>query len=113
MSENESTPPVVCTVSADAVRERSDRLKTTLANRYQTVHEHSDGYTIVFDGIDESLSAVATFVSNELECCSFAEYEIAVAPPYEQTHLTITGPEGTKAMFRDGLLALLEGQQAE
>jgi hypothetical protein len=112
MNENESTPPVVCTVSVDEVRERSDRLRTRLANRYQDAHEHSDGYTVVFDGTDESLSAVATFVANELECCSFAEYEIAVAPPYEQTRLTITGPDGTKAMFREGLLALLEGQQA-
>ena len=48
----------------------------------------------------------------ELQCCAFAEYEITVAPPYEETVLTITGPDGTRQMFHDGLVNRLEAETA-
>jgi hypothetical protein len=64
---------------------------------------------VYFEGTDEVLMAVAEFTSNELECCSFAEYSIEVSPPYEETRFTVTGPEGAKELLGEGLIEELEG----
>lgn len=110
MSENGSNPPIACTLTAEQEAERSERVRSVLAASYKETTERDDGYTVLFEGSDESLSAVATFVSNERRCCSFAEYSIHVSPPYEETRLTITGPDGTKEVF-EGLIDQLEAEQ--
>lgn len=53
---------------------------------------------------DRSLS------SHQTNWCAvrFPEYEITVSPPYEETMLSITGPDGTLQMFREGLIERLE-----
>ncbi|MDZ7730716.1 MAG: hypothetical protein U5K37_07035 [Natrialbaceae archaeon] len=63
-----------------------------------------------FEGTDDALQAAARFTSNELRCCAFAEYTLSVSPPYDETMLTITGPEGTRELFRDGLVERLESR---
>ena len=109
MCERDATPPTECTISDERRAERAERVRSTLAASYEDAIERDGGYTLVFDGDDESLAAVATFVSNERQCCSFAEYAIDVSPPYEETRLTITGPDGTKALF-DGLFEHLNAE---
>lgn len=99
MSENEPTPTVACTLTEEQEERRSEQVLSVLASTYEGTEERSDGYIFLFDGTDESLSAVATFVANEQQCCSFADYTITVSPPYEKTRLTVTGPDGTKATF--------------
>ena len=101
MRENDSTPTVECTIADDRRTERAERVRSLLATSYEDAIERDDGYTLLFDGDDETLSALAAFVSNERQCCSFAEYAIEVSPPYEETRLTITGPDETKALFDD------------
>ena len=108
MTGDDSIPPVVCTLTPDEAAARAGDVEDALVARYERAEERDDGYTLAFEGTDESLSAAAAFVADELECCSFAEYEIAVSPPYEETRLTITGPEGTKELFGEGLVGLLE-----
>lgn len=56
------------------------------------------------------MEALATFVANEQQCCSFATYEITVEPPYEQTEFRVSGPEGTKALLSEGFTAALGAQ---
>ena len=111
MDERDSTPPVECTIADERRTERAARVRSTLAASYEDAIERDDGYTLLFDGDDETLSALATFVSNERQCCSFAEYAIDVSPPYEETRLTITGPDGTKALF-DGLFEHLNAAES-
>lgn len=110
MSENDSTPPVACTLSEEGKEARPDRVQSVLTENFAGAEEQPDGYTLVFEGTDESLSALATFVANEHQCCSFAEYGIEVSPPYEETRLTITGPDGTKDVFGEDLVGRLEAE---
>ncbi|RQG94547.1 Zn-dependent oxidoreductase [Natrarchaeobius chitinivorans] len=102
MTGSDPNPPIACTLNAEQRAERAERLRNVLADRYEDATEREDGYTFQFDGSDETLAALATFVANERQCCSFAEYTIDTSPPYDETRLTITGPEGSKAVF-DGL----------
>lgn len=110
MSGDDSIPAVACTLTEEQEANRSQRVQSVLAANYEGAKERADGYTLLFDGTDESLSAVATFVSDELRCCSFAEYSIGVSPPYEKTRLTVTGPDGTKKLFREGLIDRLAAE---
>lgn len=107
MSQNDSAPEVACTLTEEQEAERSAEVRALLISHYLG-HDDEDGLAIRFEGTDESPQAVAQFISDELQCCSFAEYEITVSPPYEETVLTVTGPEGTRQMFREGLVEQLE-----
>lgn len=112
MSQNDSTREVTCTLTKEQEAERSEEVRDLLISHYLGYEDLADGLDIRFEGTGESLQAVALFISDELECCSFAEYEITVSPPYEETVLTVTGPEGTRQMFRGGLVERLEEETA-
>lgn len=106
MSETPPNPDVRCTLPDEEAKQRLRFIRSTLANRYAGAEELADGYVLTFHGCEKTLTAVSRFVANERRCCSFAEYTVAVSPPYDETELTITGPEGTKAQF-DTLIDLL------
>jgi hypothetical protein len=89
--------------------ERPDEVLESLTATYDRAEELPDGYTLCFEDTDEALTAVAEFTSNELECCSFADYTIEVSPPYEETRFTLTGPDGAKELLGEGLIEELEG----
>ncbi|WP_101297638.1 Zn-dependent oxidoreductase [Halegenticoccus soli] len=108
MSRNDTSRDVACTLTEEQERERSEEVRSRLIANYVGFEESGDGLRIRFDGTDESLLAVARFASSELKCCAFAEYGITVSPPYEETVLTIAGPEGTRQTFRGGLVDRLE-----
>lgn len=112
MSQNDSTPEVACTLTEDEMRERSEVVRSRLVESYVGFDGLEDGVRIRFEGTDETLPAVAEFAAAELRCCAFAEYEISTSPPYDGTILTITGPDGTRALFRDGLVERLEGGES-
>lgn len=108
MSQNESSRPVACTLTEEQRAKRSADIRELLRAHYLGYDEAEDGLAVRFEGAEEAPEAVAQFVAEEWQCCSFADYEITVAPPYEETVLTITGPEGTREMFREGLVDRLE-----
>lgn len=112
MYQNDSSREVACTLTEEQERERSEEVQSRLISAYMRFEASEDGVTIRFDGTDEALIAAAQFISAELQCCAFAEYELTVAPPYEETVLTITGPNGTRQLFRDGLVDRLEAETA-
>ena len=112
MSQNDSAREVTCTLTEERETERSEEGQSLLVSHYVGYEEHKNGLDIRFEGTDESLQAVAQFTSDELQCCSFATYDITVSPPYEETVLTVTGPEGTRQMFREGLVERLEAEAA-
>lgn len=113
MSQTDSEREVACTLTEAEERERSEKVRSLLVSKYTGFEERESGVEIRFDGTDESLTAVARFASNELKCCSFAEYDITVSPPYEETVLTVTGPDGTRQMFREGLVERLEEESGQ
>lgn len=112
MTQNDSEREVACTLTEEQEAERSEEVRALLVSHYLGYEDSADGLDIRFDGTDEAPQAVAQFISDELQCCSFAEYEITVSPPYEETVLTVTGPEGTRQMFREGLVERLVEESA-
>ena len=112
MSHHDSDPPVACTLTDAEEDERPDEARATMTDTFARAEEQRDGYTLYFEETDEPLAAVAEFTSNELECCSFAEYTIEVSPPYDETRFTVTGPDSAKELLGEGLIEELEGEDS-
>lgn len=110
MTDGDTGPAVACTMTEADAERRSDRVIGTMEATFRSATELEDGFALAFDGTDDPLHALAAFVANEHDCCAFADYEIVVSPPYDETTLTITGPDGTKATFRSGLVERLEAK---
>ena len=111
MSGDDSRPPVACTITEERAEERAGWMRDALVPAYSGAEAREDGVAVRFDGADATLSAVARFVREEKECCAFADYRIDVSPPYDETWLTVTGPEGTREMFAGEFVTRLEGEQ--
>lgn len=109
MTQSDSEP-VACTLTDEQAEQRPEVVQSVLISKYAGYDELENGVRVWFDGTDESLHAVAWFASNELDCCSFATYEITVSPPYNQTILTITGPDGTRELFSTGFIERLKAK---
>lgn len=101
MSEHLHSGDVTCTLTEEKAEERTAFVHSMLGTQYERSEEHPHGYTITFKGTAETLSALAFFIAEERLCCSFAEFQLSTAPPYSEIDLTITGREGTKALFED------------
>ena len=112
MSHNDSDPQVACTLTDAENDERPDEVRATMTDAFNRAEELRDGYTLYFEGTQEPLAALAAFTSNELECCSFAEYSIEVSPPYDETRFTVTGPAGAKKLLGEGLIEELESEDS-
>ena len=110
-TEVDSRPPVACTIDEERAEERADWMADELLPAYAGYDERDDGVTVRFSGATDTLRHVARFVAEEKECCAFADYRIDVSHPYEETRLTITGPEGTKEMFAHEFVGRLEGEE--
>lgn len=113
MSEEDPTPPVACTLDEDRAEERAEHVRSTLVPKFEGATETANGYEIRFTGTGETLPALAQFVAEESKCCGFADYRLEVSPPYDATKLHVTGPEGTKELFRTGFVDRLEAEQEE
>lgn len=108
MTDGESSTDVSCTITEEQIELRPADVRETLVDTYQRAVEQPDGFTYVFAGVGEPMGALATFISNERDCCSFASYEIRTEPPYEETYFRVTGPEGTKDLFTENFIDQLE-----
>lgn len=100
----DAQPAVCCTLSEEAYKERKPWLEAEFLPRLEDAERDGDEVVLTFDGAGETVEAVARFVNEESDCCSFATYEIAVEPPFEETTLTVSGPEGTGELFEAELL---------
>lgn len=93
---------VTCTLSEEGVSVRRDYVREHVLPHYEGVTERADGYDLTFAGTADALEAVAAIVGKEARCCSFATFQIAYEPPYDEVVLSVTGPSGTRDLAREG-----------
>jgi amino-acid N-acetyltransferase len=98
-----SDPPVVCTLSPEALATRRQGLLAELLTHADAHDEFNSGHRFSFAASDETLALIAKTVAAERHCCSFLRFQITVEPGGGPVILEITGPEGTReflaAMF--------------
>lgn len=105
---DDETPPVACTIDEGTFQQRRPWMVEEFLPLIADTEQLDDGIAVTLEGAGETVETVARFVNEESDCCGFASYEIATEPPYDETRLTITGPEGTAELFQEGLVDLLD-----
>lgn len=97
-------PPIVCTLSADALRARREGLLSDLLRRAEGHEELAEGLRFRFAPADDTLSTLARAVDAERCCCRFLRFAIIVEPDGGPLFLELSGPSGT----REFIAALLD-----
>ena len=88
---------VACTLREDeqaAIKNGEERF--SLFGRITAAREMSDGFELAFPA--GSVAQVREFVAAESQCCGFLTFTIDERE--DETRLTLSGPEGTKAFVR-------------
>jgi hypothetical protein len=94
--------PLACNLNAIPAEERDlhgQRWHTLLQSLSQLAPQE-DGYRMSFPIQHETLSLMMQVVANERLCCPFLNFIIEIASASETVSLTLTGPEGTKALLQ-------------
>ena len=91
-----NTPPVVCTLTAAALKARREGLLSALVGRAESREELPDGYRLRFAPDASVLSAIAETIEAERQCCRFLRFSVTVEPDGGPISLELTGPPGTR-----------------
>jgi hypothetical protein len=91
--------PITCKLTTPELQKRKAtviaELKALVLNR----KELSNGFSYEFQGSDEVLDKLNTFIKTERLCCDFFTFQLTVE---ENTALlNLTGPEGAKEFLKE------------
>lgn len=88
--------PIVCTLTADALRARREGLLSDLVRRAERREEPPEGLRLRFAATGDTLAAVARTVDAERHCCRFLRFTVTVEPDEGPIVLELSGPPGTR-----------------
>ena len=91
-----TNPPVMCTLTPDALRARQEGLLADLLGRAEGKDFTDEGLRLRFAADSETLSAIARAVDAERRCCRFLRFTVVVEPEGGPMSLELTGPPGTR-----------------
>lgn len=99
---------VACRLNESEAAERAEWVEAEFVPHLDEVDELDDGFALRFPNTDEALEAVVTTVVLESRCCADETFTLEVPADGEQLTLTITGPDGTKELARQGFFDRFE-----
>jgi hypothetical protein len=94
--------PIVCSLDPVALRARREGLLPGIAGRAERIEAIDGGVRVRFADAT-LLTAIASVIDAERQCCRFLAFTLTVAPADGPMSLDITGPAGTQE-FLVGLL---------
>jgi len=98
--------PVACSLSAIGENERARY--TALVARFRAsltdCTELADGYRYRLNGTGFSLAEAEEWIAFERLCCPFLRFRMEVPGGEGDWLVTVTGPEGVKALLRGALM---------
>jgi hypothetical protein len=78
MNDKDAPKPPTCKLTPPELRERKEQVILLLKKQVFEKKELPDGYSYRFDGTDEMLESVVSFVKTERQCCDFFNFKISV-----------------------------------
>lgn len=99
---------VECSLDEAEAAGRAEWVEAEFLPHLERIEERPDGFVQVFPDTDEALEAVVTAVVLESRCCSEESFALEVPADDDEIRLTVTGPEGTKELARQGFLDRFE-----
>lgn len=93
------TKPISCKLTTPELQNRKATVIAELKALILTKQELQNGYRYEFDGKDEILDKLNTFIKTERLCCDFFTFQLTVEE--NKAFLNITGPEGAKEFLNE------------
>ena len=84
--------PIVCTLTAEQLRQRRDALLPGLAERADHIELLDNGARLQFTATPTLLHDIVAVVDAERQCCQFLTFELAIAANGGPITLTISAP---------------------
>lgn len=78
--ESTDEPPIACTLTGEAMDDRSEWIDEHLGPTMRAVEDHDDGFTFVLDRDPETYAAATELAWMESSCCAWATVEVALPP---------------------------------
>lgn len=91
---DDSTPPVACSLGAAAFAERRARIRQALARWLRQAEPVEDGFALRFERTDAVVAELAQLVALESACCPFLGLTLSVEPAGGAVRLRVTGVAG-------------------
>ena len=96
----ESSPKqIACKLTTPELQKRKATVIAELNALVLNRKELTNGYAYEFDGTDEALDKLNTFIKTERMCCDFFTFQLTVDD--NKASLNITGPEGAKEFLKE------------
>jgi hypothetical protein len=94
-----TTAEMACKLTSPELRKRKEEVIEVLKSKMVKKEELQNGYRFYFDGNDEILDSLNSFVKTERLCCDFFNFAILVWND-STAALEITGGEGVKEFIK-------------
>lgn len=92
------TKPVTCKLTTPELQQRKATVIAELKVLVKARQQLDNGLGYEFEGSDEVLDKLNTFIKTERMCCDFFTFQLTVQD--NKAILNITGPEGAKEFLR-------------
>ena len=89
---------VACKLTSPELRERKEKVIALLKMKVLDKQELENGYKYKFEGSDQVIDELITFIKTERLCCDFFTFNFLIED--DIAWLTITGPEGAKEFVK-------------
>lgn len=99
---------VACTLTEAEAKQRAEWVDADVLPYFEALEERADGYAMRFARTSAAFEAVTELVRLESDCCGDFHFQVDVPPGADTVTLTVTGPDGTKALIERGLLDRFE-----
>ena len=94
-----ATKPITCKLTTPELQKRKATVIAELKALILDKKELSNGYGYEFEGTNENLDKLNTFIKTERMCCDFFTFQLTVEE--DKALLNITGPEGAKEFLKE------------
>ena len=94
-----ATKPVTCKLTTPELQKRKATVIAQLKALVVIKKELSNGYSYEFEGTDDNLDKLNTFIKAERLCCDFFTFQLTVEE--NKARLNITGPAGAKEFLKE------------
>jgi hypothetical protein len=88
-------PPVCCTLTSEALRERRAQVIAPFMAGVRSIERLGDGVVLELGPNEDTLRAAVDLVAVERQCCQFLKFELTAEPELGTIRLRLSGPPGT------------------
>ena len=100
MLTDKSTPPELsCTLTAPEMQTRKATVLESLCKQILEQKELENGYAFRFEGTDNVMDEIISFVKTERQCCGFFTFNLSIKDNKNFIWLELSGPQGAKAFI--------------